>query len=186
MVKEVKDYVKQVQEQHPDLTEDEIKRILNYGFKMILQYLSTGNDIFVNHKNFFCFIGKIPKNPLDVFQRYCYKLAKRIRFMFKRTNSEWDGYYYFALSEKQYLKYLMQYKRKTKSFEYITIYRLLEECKIREHAAPYIFRLNDVGTSRFRKFYQILKTKSVELIIQRDALQMKDILTSQNKFKYIQ
>jgi hypothetical protein len=45
------------------------------------------------------FIGKIPNNALEVFKNYCYKLSKRISYMFKRTNSKWDGYYYFTRSE---------------------------------------------------------------------------------------
>jgi hypothetical protein len=36
------------------------------------------------------------------------------------------------------------------------------------------------------KYYKEIKTENAELIIVRDPLQMKDILTSENKFKYIQ
>jgi hypothetical protein len=45
------------------------------------------------------FIGNIPKGGLKTFKNYCYKLSKRIAYMFKRTKSEWDGYYYFTRSE---------------------------------------------------------------------------------------
>jgi len=41
-----------------------------------------------------------------MFKHYCNKLSRRIAYMFKRTNSKWDGYYYFARSEKQYIDYL--------------------------------------------------------------------------------
>jgi hypothetical protein len=37
-----------------------------------------------------------------------------------------------------------------------------------------------------KKFYPELKTDNAELITVRDALNMKDIMTSYNKFKYIQ
>jgi len=36
------------------------------------------------------------------------------------------------------------------------------------------------------KYYKEIKTKNAELIIVRDALNMHDVMTSENKFKYIQ
>lgn len=182
----IDDYVDAVWEQHPDLTKDEIKRILKYGWKMILQYVSFGNDVsIISPKNFF-FIGKIPSSALATFNTYCYKLALRIQYMFRRTKAEWDGYYYFARTENQYIDYLKQKKRKYKIFQNVMLYRLLEECKITEHSKPYIFRLAEDKTAWFHKFYKEIKTENAELIIQRDPLKMKDLLTSENKFKYIQ
>jgi hypothetical protein len=65
------------------------------------------------------------------------------------------------------------------------LYKLLEECKIQEHSFPYIFRLSEDKTSWRKKFYPELKAKNVELIIKRDPLNMKDILVTENKYKYI-
>ena len=110
----VNDYVDEVAEQFPDLTRDEVKRILVYGWKQIIQYVSAGNDIQIMTPDIFFFIGRIPVNSLKAFKNYCSKLAKKIEYMFKRTNSEWDGYYYFARSENQYIEYLKQNKKKYK------------------------------------------------------------------------
>ena len=182
----IDDYVDAVWEQHPELSREEIKRILNYGWKMILQYVSFGNDVWiVSHKIFF-FIGRIPSSALSTFNNYCYKLAKRIQYMFKRTKSKWDGAYYFARTEAQYLDYLKQSKKKYKIFQNVKLYKLLEECKVREHSKPYIFRLQEDKTAWITKFYKEIKSDKAELIIQRDPLKMKDLLTSENKFKYIQ
>ena len=182
----IDDYVDAVWELHPELSREEIKRILVYGWKMILQYVSFGNDVQILSSKFFFFIGKIPTSALAIFNTYCYKLAKRIQYMFRRTKAKWDGYYYFALTENQYIEYLNQSKKKYKIFKNIRLYKLLEECKIQEHSKSYIFRLNEDKTAWFSKFYSELKTKDAELIIQRDPLKMKDLLTSENKFKYIQ
>lgn len=182
----VNDYVDAVHELHPDLSKEEIKRILVYGWKMILQYVSFGNDIQILSPKFFLFIGRIPVSALAAFNTYCYKLAKKIQYMFRRTNAKWDGYYYFARNEAQYKDYLSQSKRKYKVFQNVKLYKLLDECKITEHSKPYIFRLAEDKTAWMTKFYKEIKTKNAELIIQRDPLKMGDILTSQNKFKYIQ
>ena len=185
-ITKVDDYIDAVHELHPDLTKEEIKRILVYGWKMILQYVSFGNDVQILSSKIFFFIGKIPSSALAVFNNYCYKLAKRIQYMFRRTKAKWDGYYYFGITENQYQEYLRQGRKKVKTFKNIKLYKLLEECKISEHSKPYIFRLNEDKTAWFSKFYKEIKTKNAELIIQRDPLKMKDILTSENKFKYIQ
>ena len=182
----INDYVDSVHEKFPELTRDEVKRILVYGWKMIIQYVSAGNDVSMMTNKEFMFIGRIPKNSLDVFKNYCYKLAKRIAYMFKRTYSKWDGYYYFARSEEQYKDYLSQSKKKTKVFKDVYLFKLLEELKVRQSSSPYIFRLKEDKTSWLRKYYNEIKTKNAELIIIRDALKMDNILTSYNKYKYMQ
>ena len=185
-ITKIDDYVDMVHEKHPELSKDEIKRILVYGWKMILQYVSFGNDIQILSPKFFFFIGVIPNSALATFNTYCYKLSKRIQYMFRRTKSEWDGYYYFARTENQYIDYLKQSKKKYKIFQNVILYKLLEECKVKEHSCQYIFRLSEDKTAWFQKFYKEIKTDKAELIVKRDPLKMKDLLVSENKFKYIQ
>ena len=182
----IDDYVDMVHEYYPEFSREEIKRILKYGWKMILQYISFGNDVSIISNKFFMFIGTIPSSALATFNTYCYKLAKRIQYMFRRTKSKWDGYYYFARTENQYKDFLTQNKKKYKIFKDVFLYKLLEECKIKEHSKSYIFRLEEDKTAWFQKYYKEIKTNKAELIIQRDPLKMEDLLTSNNKFKYIQ
>ena len=185
-IKTVNDYIDLVHKKYPDVPEAEIKRILVYGFKMILQYVRAGNDVCIRDPKFFFFIGNIPNTPLKTFSNYIYKLVKRIRYMFKRTKSIWDGYYYFALTENQFIDYLKQKRKKKKVFNKVFLYKLLEECKVQQYSHPYIFRMKDDMMKSYSRYYETIKTDKAELIIQRDPLQMQDILTSKNKFKYLQ
>ena len=169
-ITKIDDYVDAVYEKHPELSREEIKRILVYGWKMILQYVSFGNDVQILTNKFFFFIGKIPSSALAAFNVYCYKLAKRIQYMFRRTYAKWDGYYYFARTEPQYEDYLKQHKRKYKIFQNVILYKLLEECKIKEHSRPYIFRLKEDKTRWFQKFYYELKTDFGSTITGRTQL----------------
>lgn len=182
----VNDYVKQVHEKFPELTENEIKRIMVYGWKQIIKCTRAGNDFSTLTPDFFFFIGVLPVNSLKAFKTYCIKLSRRIAYMFKRTNSKWDGYYYFTRSESQYIEYLKQNRKKYKVFKDVFLYKLLEEVKIRESNSPYIFRLSEDKTGHMKKYYPEIRTDKAELIIQRDPLQMKDITVSNNKYKYIQ
>ncbi len=185
-ITKVNDYVDSVHEKFPELTREEVKRILVYGWKMILQYVRAGNDVSMISNKEFMFIGNMPINRLTAFKTYCYKLSKRIAYMFQRTKSKWDGYYYFVRTEEQYLDYLSQNKRKYKIFKNVLLYKLLEELKVKEPPARYIFRLNEQKTGWMNKFYKEIKTQNAELIIVRDPLNMHDVMTSENKFKYIQ
>ena len=182
----VNDYVDAVHEKFPELTREEVKRILVYGWKMIIQYVSNGNDVSMVTNKEFMFIGRIPSSALSTFKTYCFKLSRRISYMFKKTYSKWDGYYYFVRNEDQYKDYLSQSRKQYKVFKNVLLFKLLEEVRIKYSSAPYIFRLKEDKTKWMHKFYKEIKTKNAELIIVRDALSMKDIMTSQNKFKYIQ
>ena len=185
-IKNVNDYVDLVHEKFPELSKEEIKRILVYGWKMIIQYVSSGNDIQIKDQKRFFFIGKIPNNTLSTYKYYYKKLAKKIAYMFKRTKQEWDGYYYFTLSENKYKEYLSQSKKKYKTFTNIRLYKILEQARVENPLNTYIFRLNENRTDWKNKFYKELKTKNAELIEVRDTLRLENLMTSYNKFKYIQ
>lgn len=182
----VNDYVDAVHESFPELTREEVKRILVYGWKQIIQCVSAGNDVSILTPKMFFFIGKIPSNSLKAFKLYCYKLANRIAYMFKKSNSKWDGYYYFSRSESQYKEYLKQSKKKYKTFKDVFLFKLYEELRVKEHTNPYIFRLAEDKTDRMHKYYPSIKTDKAELVTIRDAMNMDDLMTSQNKYKYIQ
>ena len=185
-VTNVNDYVDKVHSKFPELTKSEVKRILIFGWKQIIQCVAAGNDIQIVTPSQFFFIGNIPNSALSTFKNYCFKLTKRIRYLFKKTNAEWDGYYYFTRSESQYKEYLEQSKRKIKIFKNVFLFKLLEEAKLYNSNHPYIFRLSEDKTSWMSKYYPEIKTKNAELIEVRDALNMKDIMTSQKKYKYLQ
>lgn len=181
----VNKYVDVVHEQFPELSREDVKRIMVYGWKQILQYVRAGNDVRFGRAKNFVFIGQLPSQALTAFKYYTKKLSARIRYMFRRTKSSWDGYYYFALTDNQYKQYEAQSRKKYKVFTNIKIYKLLEELKIKESFKKYIFRLNEDRTSHFSKFYYELKTDKAELIEVRDILTLDDIIISKNKYKYI-
>ena len=60
-ITKINDYVDAVHEKFPELTREEVKRILVYGWKMIIQYVSAGNDVSIATNKEFLFI--IKKRP---------------------------------------------------------------------------------------------------------------------------
>jgi len=52
------------------------------------------------------YCGSLMNNSLRYFNYYKSKMKVKLRIMYKRKHIPWNGYYYFALTEKQYQEYL--------------------------------------------------------------------------------
>ena len=184
-IKNVNDYVDEVASKFPELSKEDVKKILVHGWKQVVQYTSAGNDLNLSTPNIFVFFGKLRMNPLKAFRMYRIKLARRIYYMFKRSRAEWDGYCYFTRTERQYIDYLNQSRKKIKIFKSVVMYKLLDELKVAESDKPYIFRIKGDKNAKFHQYYEELKTKDAELIIQRDPMTMQDMMISNNNYKYL-
>lgn len=181
----IDDYIEELHEQFPEVTEKQIKKIMVYGLKMMLQYFKRGMDIIVDARKLIYF-GRMYKNGISWFKHYSTRLSRKIRYMFKRRRLSWDGYFYFGVKEDKYLEYLKQNRRKVKTFKRIFVYMLLDECKAEVTWAEYIFRVkNDNLKHAYKRFFEEFKCENPELIMQRDSMNGQDILISNNKYKYI-
>lgn len=189
-VNNLQDYLPQLCKLYPDIDPADIKRICTFGWKSVYLHNSYGGDVIINNQDFWCYMGKLMKDSLKFFDYYVMKLCTKIQVIHRRLKIPWDGYYYFALTDSQYENYLQQInskgrKRKKFSFQKLLLYKIYEECSINEHNNRYIFKVRistDVGY-RFYKEEAILE--SPELIVKREPLTFKDVLISNNNYKYI-
>ena len=189
-IKTINDYYDEVHKLWPRLPDKDIKRILNFGFKSLYLHNSYGGDTLIKDRDFLCYIGYLRFNSLSHFKYYLKKLAIKIRVLSKRRKLPWDGYYYFALTDPQWEKYLKQKKsrgRPRKWFTYgqVMLYKLKDECSIRQHNCRYIFRVpfkSEIGMTILDKNF---KASNAELIIQRDPLKFEDILVYNNEYDYL-
>lgn len=186
----IKDYYEEIYQRFPDVPKEDIRRILDYGWKSLYLHNSYGGDTLVSDNDLWCYIGKLKKGPLKHFQYYIRKLIIRLRVLYRRRKIEWDGYYYFGLSESAYQNYLKQKNgkgRPKKCFNYgkVFMYQLLDECKVAEHSSKYIFRIPYITKVNFKFYIPELITNKAELIITRDPLKFKDILTYYNNYEIL-
>lgn len=189
-IKTVKDYYEEMYQQFPDLNKKDIQRILNYGFKSLYLHNSYGGDTLITDNSFWCYIGTLRRNSLKHFKYYISKLCVKLRILYKRKKINWDGYYYFALTDRQYEEYLSQQKgrgRKRKHFSYGNqiLYKILDECKIQCFNRKYIFRIPFVSDNGFSFYIQDFKSDRAELIITRDVQKFKDILVTNNEYEFL-
>lgn len=188
--KTIKDYYSLINSIFPKISEADIKRILNFSWKSLYLHNSYGGDTFITDKDIWCYIGYLKRNPIKHFLYYIKKLTVKLRVLYKRLNIQWDGYYYFALSQFQYDKFIGAKQKRGRpkkkfTFENIYLYQILDECKIQESNKQYIFRIPYIDTIKLKFFVTTLTTDKVELIITRDPLKFKDILIYDNDYEFL-
>ena len=187
--KTIKDYYEALSKLFPTICEKDIKQILTFSWKSLYLHNSYGGDLVIKDDKLWMYVGKLNHNSLEHFQYYIKKLYTKLRVL-RRRKKEWDGYYYFALTNKQYEKYLYQINkrgRKRKHFEYgpVVIYQSYNECSIREYSKQYIFRIPYITYVRDSYFIENLKSDKAELITIRKPLKFKDIMIQYNKYNDI-
>lgn len=188
-VKTVNDYYEQLYEKFPNVPKSDIKRIMQYGLKSFYLHNSYGADVSLQHKTFWMYCGKLMKDSLKFFYYYRKKLKTKLRILYKRNQIEWDGYYYFTLTFRQYDDYLAQIKhtgrpRKKFQFKNIVLHKIYEECFL-ELAPKAIFRIPmhfDVG---FSYYYKDIITDKAELLTDNVPVKMKSILVSNRDYKIL-
>lgn len=187
-VKTIKDYYDIIQNKFPQIPKQDIIRMLNFGWKSFYLHNSYGGDVVIQDYNFWSYTGFLRKNSIYHFKYYIQKLKVKIRVKSLRNKTQYNGYYYFALTDRQYNEYTNQKNsrgRKRKKFYYGNqiLYRLLEECKLINYNRKYIFKVPiicDVGITIYKKDFI---TDNAELIEIREAQKFKDILVSNYNYK---
>lgn len=190
MIKTVKDYYEVMYQRFPSVPKKDIQRILNYGWKSLYLHNSYGGDTLIQDRNFWSYIGTLRKDSIKHFHYYIKKLVIKLRVLYRRKKIPWNGYYYFALTDKQYSEYLAQINKKgrpRKNFKYgnQVLYKILDECKIREYNRRYIFQIPYISDLGFSFFKKDLQSDEASLIITRDPLKFKDILTSNKTYEFL-
>lgn len=188
--KVLKDYLEQMYLIFPAVPKQDIDRILNFAWKSLYLHNSYGGDTIITDKELWFYIGNLKKDSLKHFYYYIRKLTVKLRVLYKRKNTEWDGYYYFALSDSQYNRFLSQKNKRGRPKKYfnfgtIDLYQILDECKINEYNKKYIFRIPTLTRLKTKQYIRELITDKAELIITRDTLKFKDILVDENEYEVL-
>lgn len=172
IIKDYTYYVDAVKEKFPTLSESEIKVILRHGFRMFAGCNMNDLDTLHMSKGFVAYVGKFFNDGLKYHHYWRTKYKKKARYLYRRRKTIYDGYYYFALTEKEYQFYLSQKKprgtrRQKFFFPYIYAYKVKEEAFV-DRFRKYFFRLSfptDVGWTLYKENWE---TRRAELFAYRD------------------
>lgn len=185
----ISDYIPQIQQVFPKITEEDIKRILSFAWKSVYLHNSYGGDLLIFDNSIWCYIGNLKSSALQHFKYYIRKLIVKLRIAYKRKKTPYDGYYYFALTEAQYQDYLKQKNkrgrpRKWFNFGTIILYQILAECRLNECNNKYIFKTPFIASMGLKRFVLDFKANA-ELIEIREPLKFKDILVNNNEYDFL-
>lgn len=190
VLKTIQDYYDQICEEYPTIPKSDIKRILQYGFKSLYLHNSYGGDVLINRKGFWFYCGQLMNNSIRWFEYYKRKMRIKLRVIYKRKQMPWNGYYYFALSEKQYNKYLGQKNKRGRpkkkfTFSRTVLYKIYDECNISESSKVAIFKIPMPLDLGFTAYKEELITDKAELVLVREPLKLEDILLSIYDYEFI-
>ena len=189
-IKRISDYYEEMYKLYPDVPKKDIQYILNYGWKSLYLHNSYGGDVIIDTPSLWCYFGTLRKNSLAHFKYYIRKLIIKLRVLYRKRDFSWDGYYYFALTNKQYEEYLNQINKRGRPRKYYKygnhyLYKLLDECKVQEYNRKYIFRVPMYIEQGFKIYKENFTSGEAELIEIRDSSKFTDILISNNNYEIL-
>lgn len=158
IIKYYTDYIDQVNEKFPSLSKSEIKQILNYGFKIFNVCHRNGMDTLHKSPYFTAYVGRLYNDNLKYYHYWRLKYKKKLRYLYKRQNTVYDGHYYFGMTEKEFQyhesqKHKKGVRRQNFHYPYIYAYKIKEEAFI-DRARKYFFVVDypeDIGWVLYRE-----------------------------------
>lgn len=193
MLTNITTYLPELQKQFPLVPLKDIKRIVEYGWRMLYYYNLRGCDTLISSTKygywFYC--GELTKNPIKHFNYYRRMLRRKLRVLYYKKTQEWNGYYYIGLTDSEYellQKALNKKGRKKKTFTFYnkTALKILDEAKVFYSWSKYIIRFKYITDLGYSFFKQELLCKDVEIELIKDRPStFKDILISSNNYELI-
>ena len=171
-LKTVEDYIDKVHEKFPQFSRKQIERILQFGFRSFYTHTLYGGDILNKSPYFTMYCGKMFSKS-DVFHKYrMIKSRIKLRIKYKRNKTQYDGYYYFGLTEDGYKYYCSQMKKTGKRrrkfhFEKVKFFKILDELYF-DHRLKHIFKIPYPIDNGFSFWKEDFVTRDFEYIYRRN------------------
>lgn len=193
MITNVSTYLPELQKLFPSVPIEDIKRSVEYGWRMLYYYNLRGCDTLISSTKFryWFYCGELTKNPLKHFNYYKRMLRRKLRVLYNKKVKEWNGYYYIGLTDSEYnflLSSLNKKGRKKKTFTFYnkTALKVLDEAKVFYSWSKCIVRFRYITDLGYSFFKNKLNCKDVEIEIIKDKPStFKDILISSNNYDLI-
>lgn len=160
-------YYSKIKEKFPELSEEQIKKIITYGVRSLYMMNAKGADIKVQQGRFFAYFGEIISNS-DLYMRYR-KLKKtvKLRLLQMRNKVPYNGKCYFVLPVSQYEQLKNKKKGSELPFKTVTIFRLQKEAELELGSYLYECDYPEEGIKFKKRLYDNPKL-NYQLIGKRD------------------
>lgn len=194
MYTNVNDYIPRLKEMFPDLCESDIKRMVEYGWRMFYLYNLKGCDTLIESSKYkyWMYCGEMTKDSVKYFNYYRKKLLKKLRVLFIKKKIKWDGYYYTGVTEEELNELKKSFKgpgRKKKHFNFNNkiCFKIADEAKL-YHGT------NSKGVIKFKYVTDMgyvfkvekLNCTDVEIVLEKNHPdKFVDILINNNKYELL-
>ncbi len=161
------DYIPKLMELYPTISKKDLLRMIKSFQLSFLNLVKKDASIMIRqysrndnvNKFTMIFNNLNTYDSLKAYQRWQRQISKKIRIKYKMLNRQWDGYYYFALSDRFFARILAQKKRSRKYyiFEHIMLYKVFEECLANSRGKKHVFRVPyavDFGWKCYKPVYE--------------------------------
>lgn len=142
------DYLSRLYYKYPELDRLDVKRIVMFGFHRLYTVLSKRCDFVFITSSVFTYIGcYFKRNVIDIYREivhYREALKKKVRLLyrFKQLWYDWDGYYYYTLTDDEYEDAIDSNPNEKRLYKIgpKTLYKTIDECYI-EGKGTRMFRI---------------------------------------------
>lgn len=186
----VEDYIDQVKERYPELSEKQIKRILEFGVNQYLLLNTCKADVrlAIQKPVFLMHTGRLFLPSSGAFFRkfWVAKMRIKIRLKYARKKPKWNGKYYFGLTTDQYKeRFSKKHRREKIDFGTVWMFKILDEAMI--CGTNYFFEV-DWPKEGHMAFQQHLITNKYKLLYHKDmkAGTIRSVAEKTPKLKYKQ
>lgn len=173
MIKTVDDYLEAVHEKFPSISTGEIKKILNFGFRIYSYVNRRGADVLIKsdysrEENIIAMTGGIRKDPLDHYINGLFKWRMKERILYSFRNTKWDGYYYFGIADEHHHKLLDQLNNKRLRnirLDHVFLYKAPKEI-YHDHYIDHVYKIKypmEFGYKIYNKKFNE-KKKDIEYV----------------------
>lgn len=168
MIKTVNDYLPQLKEKFPSLSESELRSIGKFGFRIYDYVNRRGADVLIKSDTgtkITAFTGSLTNNSLKHYIKGLFKWRIKERILYSFRNTEWNNYYYFGIMDEKHDVLLNQLKNSHKKFiqlDNVFCYKVLKEI-YHDHSVDHIYKLKypcDVG---YKIYFKKFKEKKIDI-----------------------
>ena len=119
MITEYQDYIPQLKEMYPGLSEQQIGVIMRYGWRTYNSLARSGNDILLMDKlsqpRMISFLGDLFTDFNKAVRYWERKWKMHERYLYFKRGGVWGGYYYFGIRKKDLRGFLNRLNSKSSS-----------------------------------------------------------------------
>lgn len=161
----VEKYYKYIKDRFPEVSDEDLKTILDFGFKSLYSKIRYNEDVFLSGNGVRIIFGNVFG---DQIKRFCYnvrKKQKKNRYKYRCERTEYDGYYYFSLTQNEHDKYISGEgtKNEVARLQKVVFYKILDDCTC-EHR-KYVYRVIIPEDFGFDFYCKELTTRNHKLLM---------------------